>query len=413
MDRNESSAYGKSPKGLSKPWWRNFIRQAAAAGYITRAVKTAKFGNSSGVYASLSSSDHGLKAIEEGAPIMLPTFSVESSQDVSSSKLYSIRHRDDTDMDCTIRKRKGKGCHLLPLVKKLFEAKENWKEITDKEDYQFLGTFSFPSQNMLWYAEDITKLPHYVASDPDFLWSDVQFSKQSSTKQLIEVEQDGKIEKLWFHRAQCKGVKKCARCDHTVCNSAIRNTCREHVDSSLVRVADCDVEFVYLRPENASDNRRWIGGLLRKHSFAVANNFHSHGKIASHRIPQKVRQEITSAVMANPSITTSQISSGQGINYRPSAADLSASHPGRLNLIRKQALKKGGLDSDSSRKGPMMLLEMENIADAIDKADQAVEGSSKLCVKQVPSKRTSLYEEICHHFFFNIPTNYVPSYEFL
>ena len=111
------------------------------------------------MYASLSSSDDGLKAIEEGAPIMLPTFSVEILQDVSSSRPCSMHQRDDTDMDNTIRKRKGKGCHLLPLVKKLFETKENWKEITDKEDYQFLGTFSFPSQNMLWYVEDMTKLP--------------------------------------------------------------------------------------------------------------------------------------------------------------------------------------------------------------------------------------------------------------
>ena len=26
VDRNETSVYGKSPKGLSKVWWRNFIR---------------------------------------------------------------------------------------------------------------------------------------------------------------------------------------------------------------------------------------------------------------------------------------------------------------------------------------------------------------------------------------------------
>ena len=32
--RNKETAYGKSPKGLSKGWWRNCIRQAAAAGFI-------------------------------------------------------------------------------------------------------------------------------------------------------------------------------------------------------------------------------------------------------------------------------------------------------------------------------------------------------------------------------------------
>ena len=167
-----------------------------------------------------------------------------------------------------------------------------------------------------------------MASDPDFLCSDVQFSKSSSTKQLIEVKNDKGVQKLWFHKAQCKGVKKCEQCDHTVCNSTIHNTCREHSNFPLVQVSDCDVEFVYLKPEDANDNQRWIGGLLRKHSFPTAKNFHSHGRIASHRIPQKVRQEITSAVIANPSLSTSQISNGQGIEYRPSAADLSATHSG-------------------------------------------------------------------------------------
>ena len=78
-------------------------------------------------------------------------------------------------------------------------------------------------------------------------------------------------------------------------------------------------------------------------------------------------------------MTTSQISSGKGIDYRPSAADLSATHPGRLNSIRKQALRKSGLDSNSKyHKGHMMLLEMENLADAIDSADEVVEGSSNV-----------------------------------
>ena len=230
---------------------------------------------------------------------------------------------------------------------------------------------------MLWYIDDVTKLPHYTSSDPDFLWSDVQFSKHSSTKQLIEVNGHGGVQKLsWFHRAQCKGAKKCEECDLTVCNSTIRNTCREHVNSPLIQVSDCEVEFVYLRHEDPNDNQRWIGGLLRKHSFSAAKNFHSHGKIVPHRIPQKVRKEISSAVIANPSLTASQISSGQGIDYRPSAADLSATHPGRLNSIRKQALKKGGVDSKC--KGYMMLLEMEKLADAIDSADEVVEGSNNV-----------------------------------
>ena len=127
-----------------------------------------------------------------------------------------------------------------------------------------------------------------------------------------------------------------------------------------------------------NDNQRWVSGLLRK-QFPATENFHSHGKIASHGIPQKVRQEIMSAVIANPSLTTSQISNGQGIEYCPSAADLSATHSGRLNSIRKHALKKSEVVSNSKgHKGHMILLEMETLADTIDSADQVVEGSSNV-----------------------------------
>ena len=145
IDRNVTSAYGKSPKGLSKAWWRNFIRQAAAAGYITHTIKIAKFGNSNGVYASLSPSDAGIKAVDECTPVLLPSFSVKNSHDSSLSPICANQHRGDDDVPNTTRKRRGKGCHLLPLVKKLLESKENWKELTDKENYQFLGTFSFSS----------------------------------------------------------------------------------------------------------------------------------------------------------------------------------------------------------------------------------------------------------------------------
>ena len=234
---------------------------------------------------------HSLLALKELRLLksVLPAFSVENSHDTPLSSVCSNHHRDNNDHDLhnTSRKRRGKGCHLLPLVKKLLESKENWKVIVDKENYQFLGTFLFPTQNILWYVEDITKLPHYTASNPDFLWSDVQFSKNSSTKQLIEVKNDKGVQKLWFHKAQCKGVKKCEQCDHTVCNSTIRNTCREHSNFPLVQVSDCDVEFVYLKPEDANDNQRWIGDLLRKHSFPAAKNFHSHGKLPHTEFPRK------------------------------------------------------------------------------------------------------------------------------
>ena len=32
-------------------------------------------------------------------------------------------------------------------------------------------------------------------------------------------------------------------------------------ESAIIRVKDCEVEFVYIRPEDFTDQRRWIGGL--------------------------------------------------------------------------------------------------------------------------------------------------------
>ena len=377
--QKEETAYGKSPKGLSKGWWQNFIRQAAAAGFIKRIVKTAKFGQNCGVYACLSVDDKGRKAINDKMPVLLPMYtdpSPSSSSGPSGSKSRKL-HNEDSDMEVDVptKKRKGKGHHLLPLVKKLLQSKENWRTLKDKESYQYLGIFPSPSQNFLWYVDDLTNLSHFTESDPDFMWSDIQFSKQSSTKQVITVDIGKGEENLIFHRSQCRGVKKCNECDHTVTNAAVRNTCPDHPNTPLICVTDCDVEFVYIRPENPKDNRRWIGGLLRQHQVEPSKNFHSHDSVSSHRIPQKVCSDIAKAVEANPSLTASQIACGQGLQYRPAAADLSAAHQGRLNTIKRQVINKSG---SLKSKGRMDLLEMETIADRVDNEDSQVEGSSRV-----------------------------------
>ena len=123
-------------------------------------------------------------------------------------------------------------------------------------------------------------------------------------------------------------MKRCNECEHTVLNAAVCNTCHDQPNASLICVTDCDVEFVYVRPENPTDIRRWIGGLLGQHQVESKKNLHSHRSISSHRIPKKVRSDIAKAVEANPSLTASQIACGQGLQYHPAAADLSAAHQG-------------------------------------------------------------------------------------
>ena len=124
--------------------------------------------------------------------------------------------------------------------------------------------------------------------------------------------------------------KKCSECDHTLPNSAILNTCVDHLNSALIKVKTCEVEFVYICPDNPEDNRRWIGGLMRKHKFTPQTNFHSHNSISSHRIPKKIRVDITSAVMSNPALKTTELACGQGLGYCSVTADLSAAHKGRF-----------------------------------------------------------------------------------
>ena len=86
--------------------------------------------------------------------------------------------------------------------------------------------------------------------------------------------------------------KKCSECAH-VPNSEIKNTCIDHPKSALSEVELC------IRPEDSKDHR-WIGGLLRKHILDQQCNFHCYSSVLSHRIPTKIRKDITSAVKSNP-----------------------------------------------------------------------------------------------------------------
>ena len=79
--------------------------------------------------------------------VLLPAYtnpSPSSSSRVSGSKSRkSLNEESDMEIDVPIKKRKGKGHHLLPLVKKLLQLKENWKTLKDKESYQYLGSIFF------------------------------------------------------------------------------------------------------------------------------------------------------------------------------------------------------------------------------------------------------------------------------
>ena len=186
---SERSAYGRSPPGLSKQWWRNFIRQIAAARYINKVIKAGKFDHMYGVYASLKVTEKG-RSLKEGENIFLPSL---SQFDISAAHSHS-----GGSMSASLKKKQkfGKGCNILPSVKTLLSEK---KEITCKEDYHYPSISESEQGNVLYYCPDIQKLSHFTEKNVHFLWQDIQFSKGSSNKdRLINVNIDEKEESVYY-----------------------------------------------------------------------------------------------------------------------------------------------------------------------------------------------------------------------
>lgn len=85
------------------------------------------------------------------------------------------------------KKRLVKGCNILLIVRNMLATK-NWKEVNDKTDYQFLGTFKKPTEQQLYFIPNWKSLKQATESNSHFLWSDIQMSKGTLNKdKAIEV----------------------------------------------------------------------------------------------------------------------------------------------------------------------------------------------------------------------------------
>lgn len=89
------------------------------------------------------------------------SFSVPKPENQSIEKQnYSANKRSAPDKSslpktkkiCT-REGKGTHGHGLRIVKTLLEDKENWKHISCKDDYQYLGVFQNEQMQVVYYAE--------------------------------------------------------------------------------------------------------------------------------------------------------------------------------------------------------------------------------------------------------------------
>ena len=216
--------------------------------------------------------------------------------------------------------RKGKGAHALSVAKELISDRANWYDIESSDDYNFPGIFTKPYPKHLGYCEDISKLPNYEASDPHFLYSDIQIGKgKARPKCLIETNIDGRSENVYYRFVPCGGVKRCAMytdgCSYVVLTNEIKS-CSQHPDSPLVCSGNCPVEFFYFWPENAKDMRRWLTRLVRTDMHE--SDLHNHPHHKEKKIPPiKVDMDVRRAVIENPHLKTLDLLTG--MLYQPSS----------------------------------------------------------------------------------------------
>ena len=144
----------------------------------------------------------------------------EAMEHESNSSKRKRSTSDDTEtppkkkMCTSTGTRAGKGTHGLRVVKALLEDEENWKQITSKDDYQYLGVFPNEQMQVIYYSQDCSKLDQNCSTDPHFLWHDIQMSKGKANKDYsIIVEIGGSKEELVYRCAPCNGVKVCSQSD--------------------------------------------------------------------------------------------------------------------------------------------------------------------------------------------------------
>ena len=360
----KSFSYGNS-RGHSLEQWRTFMRQCNVLGIVKYDLRSMIKGSGHysvmGVYTPLESCQ---VYISNDKSLMLPAFK-HSLEDTSRTLSSNTSVAESSKR----KKRLGKGCNILPIVRNLLADQENWKSVTDKRDYQFLGSSKDPTADQyLYYIPEWKSLKQAPGSDPHFLWSDIQLSKGVLNKdRMIDVSIGDKTEKLYYRSAPCLGVKTCPEvgCDY-VAPIRERRSCKNHPQCKLQRSESaCPVEFVYnMYPvEHQTDGRRWIGGIVRNQKSS-SSNLHNHPLHGSNKICSLVQDKICNAIQANPSLTPTDISLGTGIGFIPSAIDTASAHQGKV--AREIVKKKTALGLKDKHWSPCCL---EEAITAIDDDD--------------------------------------------
>ena len=139
-----------------------------------------------GVYITLYKKSE--QYIKNEKRLMLPSMKhhVDSSSTAITNENSSSIPEQSTS---TKQKRIGKGINILTVVRKMLADQQNWKTVSDKQDYHFLGAFPKSTEQQLYYIPYYTSLQQASPSNNHFLWNDIQLSKgQVNKHRLIEVE---------------------------------------------------------------------------------------------------------------------------------------------------------------------------------------------------------------------------------
>ena len=291
---------------LSAEAWRLLIRQAWLTGFLNRDMKqgVGKMMTSGVIFNVYSLSLAGMEFLDNPKELMLPTM------DIKSPIRMSQKDKEPKPPKST---RKGAGSQALPVIKGLMCTSTKWFTISTSNDYHFPGVFQSPSPARMGYCPDLTQLTGYEESDPDFLFSDIQLGKgKARNVREVALNVDGKEEKVLYRIVPCGGVKLCPlygdQCNYVVSTRECRR-CPAHATEDLVRSSPCPVEFVYIRPAENSDCRRWLTGIVRSNEL-TSQNLHNHPIHRELKITAKIDADIRRAIVDNPQLKTQDIITG-------------------------------------------------------------------------------------------------------
>ena len=166
---------------------------------------------------------------------------------------------------------------------------------------------------------------------------------------------------ILYRMVPCGGVKLCPHyredCQYVVSTRETKR-CSVHLAEDLQRSSPCPVEFVYIKPKEPADNRRWITGIVCDGEL-TADNFHNHPLHGNVKITSKVDSDIQRAVIENPHLKTQDIvpksCNDKAVTFSvlvflmyihrywdglhmPGAASLAATHWGKIKSIRLSTL---------------------------------------------------------------------------